>query len=305
MHRGWQNAGMPHVYRCPMRWRDLNAADHVDHCVIVDYLQEARVDLLCDQPDPVGSMLAAGVLVTAHQVEYRAQLFAGPDPLRIEVWVDAVGGSRFSISYRLFDDSAAGSPMVARARTFAAPYDLAAGALRRLTEAERAQLRAGTEPAEEFPAVAKALPTGSGVPAERTGLHVADAQVRWSELDAYGHVNNTRFFDYLSEARNRLLCQAFGLDPRSPEVTTVGWVIARQDVDYLAPIDFRRTPYEVRTAVLDVGTSSARLVAEIRDPATGRRFARAGTVLVGVDPVTGRSRPWTDVQRSGLAAFRL
>lgn len=283
-----------------MRWTDLNAADHVDHCVVVDYLQEARVDLLCDQPGPVGAMLGDGVLVTAHQVEYRTQLFAGPDPLRIEVWVDAVGGSRFSISYRLFDDAAPGSPMVARARTFAAPFDLAAGALRRLTEAERSQLRSGIEPAEAFEPLAKADPL-THVPA----AHVADAQVRWSELDAYGHVNNTKFFDYLSEARNRLLCEAFGLDLRSPEVTSVAWVIARQDVDYLAPIDFRRTPYEVRTAVSDLGRSSARLVAEIRDPDTGRRFARAGTVLVGVDPAAGRSRPWTDAQRDGLGRFAL
>ena len=282
-----------------MRWADLNAAGHVDHCVVVDYLQEARVDLLCSQPDPVGSMLAAGVLVTGHQVEYREQLFAGPDPLRIEIWVDAVGGARFSLSYRLYSTEPDGDRLVARARTFAAPYDLTAGALRRLTEPERAQLRTETQPPELFSPLAKADPLGDGAGC----AHRAAAQVRWSELDAYGHVNNTKFFDYLSEARNQLLCAALGLDPRSPETSAVAWVVARQDVDYLAPIEFRQAPYEVCTAVTEIGTSSAKLVAEIRDPESGRRFARSGSVLVGVDPQTGRSRPWTAEGRDGLSEY--
>lgn len=282
-----------------MRWADLNAAGHVDHCVIVDYLQEARVDLLCSQPDPVGAMLADGVLVTGHQIEYREQLFAGPDPLRIELWVDAVGGARFSLSYRLYSTEPSGDRLVARARTFAAPYDLTAGALRRLTDAERSQLRAGTEAPEPFAALAKAEPLGDGA----SWVHRAAARVRWSELDAYGHVNNAKFFDYLSEARNQLLCAALGLDPRSPETSAVAWVVARQDVDYLAPIEFRSAPYEVRTAVTEIGTSSAKLVAEIRDPGTGRRFARSGSVLVGIDPKKGRSRPWTPGAREGLSRY--
>ena len=289
---------MPYRYLCPMRWADLNLAGHVDHCVVVDYLQEARVDLLYAQPDPVGSMMDSGVLVTGHQVEYREQLFAGPDPLRIDLWVDQVGGSQFFVSYRLID----GDRLVARARTSVVAYDLAAGALRRLTEDERHQLRADAEPAETF----SPLETRPGS-AETFGdrSHRAPAQVRWSELDAYGHVNNATFFDYLSEARNQLLCSALGLDPFSPDTTTVAWVVARQDVDYLAPIEFRRSPYEVRTAVTAIGTSSCRMVAEIRDPDTGRRFARAGTVLVGVDPHTGRSRPWTNPARTGLARWLL
>ncbi len=37
---------MRHVYRCPTRWADLDLLGHVNNVVYVDYLQEARVDLV-------------------------------------------------------------------------------------------------------------------------------------------------------------------------------------------------------------------------------------------------------------------
>ncbi|MBA8796104.1 acyl-CoA thioester hydrolase [Friedmanniella endophytica] len=284
---------MPHRYDCPLRWADLNAAGHVDHCVVVDYLQEARVELLTSQPAPLGVMLDEGVLVTAHHVEYLEQVFAGPVPLRIDLWVDQVGGARFSISYRLSDVSGPEPRLVARARTFLVSYDLRAGAMRRLTAEERQQLTAMAEPPVEL----SPLPRPGVLPAD---AHRASARTRWSEMDVYGHVNNVKFFDYVSEARNLLLAAVTGLDPAAPGTPEVGWVVARQDLDYLLPIDFRRAPYEVRTAVEQVGRSSARLAAEIVDPDDGRRFARAVSVVVRVDPGTGRSTPWTDDERTAL-----
>jgi len=35
-----------HVYRCPLRWADLDLLGHVNNVRYVDYLQEARVDLM-------------------------------------------------------------------------------------------------------------------------------------------------------------------------------------------------------------------------------------------------------------------
>ena len=37
---------MRHVYECPMRWADMDLQGHVNNVIYVDYLQEARVDML-------------------------------------------------------------------------------------------------------------------------------------------------------------------------------------------------------------------------------------------------------------------
>ena len=76
------------------------------------------------------------------------------------------------------------------------------------------------------------------------------------------------------------------------------WVLVRQDLDYLRPIDFRSDPYEVATAVAEVGNRSFTLVAEIRDPAGGAAYARARTVVV-------RPEPLTEEQRAGLLAWSI
>ena len=60
--------------------------------------------------------------------------------------------------------------------------------------------------------------------------------VRWSDLDAYGHVNNARFLTLYEEARVALFftgARALGLTSFED-----GIVIARHEIDYLRPVDF-------------------------------------------------------------------
>lgn len=108
--------------------------------------------------------------------------------------------------------------------------------------------------------------------------------MRWSDLDSYGHVNNVKFFDYVQEARVALIEEYLGWS--ADDV----WVIVRQDLEYLRPMDFRTAPYQVETAVADVGSRSVTLAVEIRDPDSGTAFATARTVLVGVSPLTAEQR---------------
>jgi acyl-CoA thioester hydrolase len=60
--------------------------------------------------------------------------------------------------------------------------------------------------------------------------------VRWSDLDAYGHVNNARFLTLYEEARVAL----FFVGAREKGLTSFedGIVIARHEVDYLRPVDY-------------------------------------------------------------------
>lgn len=77
---------MRHVYKCPMRWSDLDFMQHVNNVVYVDYLQEARVDMLrvhseLSDPDRSGEDLTDGLVVVNHAIDYlRPLLLPRPSP---------------------------------------------------------------------------------------------------------------------------------------------------------------------------------------------------------------------------------
>ena len=72
---------MRHVYECPMRWADMDLQGHVNNVVYVDYLQEARVDLLRVH---ARDGLAEALVVVRHEVHYRAPLTFRFRPVSIE-----------------------------------------------------------------------------------------------------------------------------------------------------------------------------------------------------------------------------
>ncbi|MGI3782211.1 MAG: acyl-CoA thioesterase [Janthinobacterium lividum] len=267
-------------YRSPRRWGDLDAQGHVNNAVYLDHLQDARVAFLHAGAPGLADMLRTGVLVVAHQVEYLAPVGYGPEPLVVSTWIDVLGASRFTVGYEVFD----GETLVARARSVLVPFDLDEGRVRRLNEIERAAFREYLDPAEPLRPLPK---VGVGENAARYAL-----TVRWSDLDAFGHVNNVKFYDYVQEARVAIMTA--GLDWSDGVV----WSLVRQDLEHLAPLDFRCEPYEVATSVVAVGTRSFTLAAEIRDASSGTVYARARSVAVG-------PRPLDDAERRALAVWAL
>ena len=67
-----------------------------------------------------------------------------------------------------------------------------------------------------------------------------ECALRWSDLDVYGHVNNSRILTLYEEARVAL----FFIGARGRGLTSFedGIVIARHEVDYLRPIDYATGP---------------------------------------------------------------
>ncbi len=260
----------------------MDAQGHLNNAAFVDYLQEARVDYLLSGPAVMPALLANGVLVVSHQIEYLRPVVYQRRGLDIELWVSSVGGSRFGLAYDVRD----GNELAVRARTTAVPFDLATDTLRRLSGDERAVLVAAQRDTEPF-APLPAVPRGDA------GFR-SPLPVRWSDLDSYGHVNNVKYFDYLQEARIHLFVEALGWT----ESTGNEIFLVRQDLDYRAPIDFRPEPYEVRTLITKIGNRSVTLGAEIRDPQDHRVFAAARTVIV-------TAQPMDDERRSALAPYLL
>src|SRR5437588_278817 len=97
----------------------------------------------------------------------------------------------------------------------------------------------------------------------RTGVLVVAQQVEYVAPDGYGHVNNVKFYDYVQEARVAIMTRSLDW------ADGVVWSLVRQDLEHLAPLDFRSETYEVATSVVAVGNRSFTLAAEIRDPTSG------------------------------------
>jgi acyl-CoA thioester hydrolase len=128
-----------HVYHCPLRWADMDSLGHVNNVVYVDYLQEARVDMLAvHAPVSGGERLAEGVVVVRHEVEFVLPLVFRFEPVRIETWVTEVKAATFTMAYEILDVLPDGTRKVyTRARSVLTPFVFAEQRPRRISPEER------------------------------------------------------------------------------------------------------------------------------------------------------------------------
>ena len=266
---------MRHVYECPVRRADLHPGGTVNNVAYVDYLQEARLDLLRRHDAAVSAQPGEGLVVVGTVIEYLVPLTLASRSLFVASWVTEVRAASFTLGYELFTRPAeADSPVVhARATTVLTPYDFDAERPRRLSADERERLLRGTEPSP-FPDQGRPprpAPWADGAWRE-------DVRVRFSDIDLLGHVNNVRYLDYVQEATTNLLLDCF----REAAVDGhVELVVARAEIDYLGQMNLRSEPYDVWARVANVGTTSVAFEAEIRDG--DRVMARCRTVEVSLD----------------------
>ncbi|MDX3074569.1 thioesterase family protein [Streptomyces sp. MI02-7b] len=129
--------------------------------------------------------------------------------------------------------------------------------------------------------------------------HIYPCPMRWSDMDAFGHVNNVVFLRYLEEARVDFM---FRLAPGEGSASfTGGSVIARHEIDYLRPLVHRHEPVTVETWVTKVGAASMTVAYEIKDGETV--YVRASTIVVPYDLEQGRPRRITAEERAFLEAY--
>jgi acyl-CoA thioester hydrolase len=129
----------------------MDSLGHVNNVVYVDYLQEARVDMLrVHAPVKGGEELAEGTVVVRHEVEFVHPLVFRPEPVRIESWVTRIRAASFTMAYEILDVLPDGGRKVyLRASTVLTPYVFAAERPRRITDEEREVLTRLLEPGFE------------------------------------------------------------------------------------------------------------------------------------------------------------
>ena len=125
--------------------------------------------------------------------------------------------------------------------------------------------------------------------------------MRWSDMDAYGHVNNVVFLTYLEEARVDMLFVHAGNDAATERLAS-GIVVARHEIDYKAPLVFRPEPVPIHTWVTRLGNASFTVAYEVKDD-DGPLYVRASTVLVPYNVAESRPRRVSDVERQALQRF--
>ncbi|MFI6924009.1 acyl-CoA thioesterase [Nonomuraea spiralis] len=135
--------------------------------------------------------------------------------------------------------------------------------------------------------------------------HIYHRQVRFSDIDAHGHVNNVRFLEYLEDARIALFLDYLDYAGEPPAdrhgLPTVGALIARHEVDYRRPLRFRHGSVRIESWVTKVNRVSCELAAEIRSDE--EVFAEARSTVVAFDPQTAKPRRFTVHERAFLALY--
>ncbi len=130
--------------------------------------------------------------------------------------------------------------------------------------------------------------------------YTTQVRVRWSDLDAFGHVNNARVVTLLEEARVDWLFTEAARHGTSE--LTRGIVVSRLDVRYRRPVGFA-VPVTVSMGVLHLRVSS--VTVDYQLTVADAVAVTASTDLVPVDPATFRPRRWTAAETEFLSGYQV
>ena len=79
-------------------------------------------------------------------------------------------------------------------------------------------------------------------------MHEKEIEIRWRDLDAYGHVNHAVYLTYLEEVRDEWLAAAVGEH-------ALGYVVARVEIDYRRELTQGDDRVVARISLDSLGTS--------------------------------------------------
>jgi len=131
-----------------------------------------------------------------------------------------------------------------------------------------------------------------------TERFVYDVALRWSDMDAYGHVNNARFLTIYEEARVAM----FFVGARSHGLGSFeeGIVIARHEIDYLKPVDYG-DPVRIEMWISELRAAAFTVSYELFD--NDMLASRARSVCVPYNLEQGYPRRLTDAERDFLKPY--
>ena len=136
--------------------------------------------------------------------------------------------------------------------------------------------------------------------ANRTLLHTSEISIRWGDMDAMGHVNNTVYFRYMEQARVEWF---EGLGYRvNPEQEVP--LIINASCTFLVPLTYPGK-VEVRMYAGHAGRSSLPTYYEVRRLDDERLCADGAAKIVWANPQTGKSMPLPEFLRALVTGLQV
>ena len=123
-------------------------------------------------------------------------------------------------------------------------------------------------------------------------VHTSEIPIRWGDMDAYGHVNNTVYFRYMEQARVEFLDRlGYAIDPRGEAP-----VLINTSCTFLRPVTYPGR-LDVLMFLGAPGRSSIESRYELRLAGDERLLASGAAKIVWIDGATGKSVPIPDSLR--------
>ena len=132
-----------------------------------------------------------------------------------------------------------------------------------------------------------------------TFQHCYPLQLRFNDIDALGHVNNSVYFTFYDLGKSRYFetVKNQSIDWRKADV-----VIANVIADFLSPI-YSYEQVAVETCCVEIGNRSFKLLQRIINTTTGEIKGICRTIMVGFDVATGVSAPISDEWKNAIRQF--
>jgi acyl-CoA thioester hydrolase len=128
-------------------------------------------------------------------------------------------------------------------------------------------------------------------------VHTSRWPIRWGDMDAVGHVNNTIYFRYMEQARIEWV-QALLRTPLRDGPPP--FVIVNASCTFLLPLVYPGD-VEVRMSLGELGRTSVGSFYEIA--MNGEIYAEGASKMVWLDPLTGRPAPLPEIVAAPLRKF--
>ncbi|QWD73509.1 acyl-CoA thioesterase [Polynucleobacter sp. TSB-Sco08W16] len=128
------------------------------------------------------------------------------------------------------------------------------------------------------------------IPEERKLVHEMIMPIRWGDMDAYCHVNNTVYFRYMEQARVEwITSMGYDVAPgRESMLMMNGFCNFYKQLPYPGELILKTSIGVIGRTSMDVYTSMALVATPDEEVAIG------GATMVWVDLTTNKSAPWPE-----------
>lgn len=124
-------------------------------------------------------------------------------------------------------------------------------------------------------------------------------QIRFSDIDALGHINNNIYFSYFDLGKVNYL--------QTIKATTVDWlevmmVLAHVEIDYYSSVYYRES-IVVESKIIRLGHKSGTFLQQIRNADTNEIKCRCESIFVSYDPNTQSSSILPEIWKEAISRF--